>query len=317
MGKAVKKLVFRNSLSPGDIVVLTAAVRDLHRAYPGGFVTDVRTEYPELWAYNPYITPLDDSDPEISSVECHYPLIHKSNTVPCHFLHGFIEHLNEHLDLNICPTAFKGDLYLEDTERTPPRLPIEQPYWLIVAGGKFDYTIKWWASERFQQVVDYFIGKIRFVQIGLLEHHHPPLRGAIDMRGRTTLRDLIQLVHHAQGVLCPVTLAMHLAAAVEMPSGETALRPCVVVAGGREPMHWVAYPGHQVLHTIGALQCCSTGGCWQSRTVPLGDGDKKDSVYKRCHHVVGTLPKCMDMITATHVIRAIETYFEGGKCQYA
>ena len=29
-----RKLVLRNFQSPGDIVMLTAAVRDLHRAYP-------------------------------------------------------------------------------------------------------------------------------------------------------------------------------------------------------------------------------------------------------------------------------------------
>ena len=32
---APEKLILRNFQSPGDIVMLTAAVRDLHRAYPG------------------------------------------------------------------------------------------------------------------------------------------------------------------------------------------------------------------------------------------------------------------------------------------
>lgn len=38
----MRKLVLKNSQSPGDIVMLTAAVRDLHRSYPGQFVTSVR-----------------------------------------------------------------------------------------------------------------------------------------------------------------------------------------------------------------------------------------------------------------------------------
>jgi hypothetical protein len=39
----VQKVILRNFLSPGDIVMLTAALRDLHAAHPKRFVTDVRT----------------------------------------------------------------------------------------------------------------------------------------------------------------------------------------------------------------------------------------------------------------------------------
>src|SRR5580658_10110743 len=38
----MRKLILNNYQSPGDIVMLTAAVRDLHRTYPGDFLTDVR-----------------------------------------------------------------------------------------------------------------------------------------------------------------------------------------------------------------------------------------------------------------------------------
>ncbi len=39
--------MFKCNLSLGDIVVLTAAVRDLHAQYPGFFTTDVRTSFRE------------------------------------------------------------------------------------------------------------------------------------------------------------------------------------------------------------------------------------------------------------------------------
>src|ERR1700736_1540911 len=42
-GLFMRRLILRNSLSPGDIVMLTAAVRDLHLSYPGQFLTDTRT----------------------------------------------------------------------------------------------------------------------------------------------------------------------------------------------------------------------------------------------------------------------------------
>jgi hypothetical protein len=85
-----------------------------------------------------------------------------------------------------------------------------------------------------------------------------------------------------------------------------------VVAGGREPPHFTAYPHHQYLHTVGALRCCDNGGCWKSRTVALGDGDAKDAPDQLCVDVVGHLPRCMHMITADEVIRRVETYFDGG-----
>src|SRR4030095_6610141 len=121
-------------------------------------------------------------------------------------------------------------------------LGADVPYWLVVAGGKFDFTIKWWHFRRWQAVVDHFRDKILFVQTGQKHHYHPALKSVLDLRGRSTLRELIRLVYHAQGVLCPVTLLMHLAAAVECKPGGTAARPCVVVAGGREPPTWEAYP---------------------------------------------------------------------------
>ena len=146
-----------------------------------------------------------------------------------------------------------------------------------------------------------------FVQVGSLNHFHPPLRGVLDLRGKTEGRELLSLVHHASGVLCPVTFMMHLAAAVERPEGYTEARPCVCVAGGREPVSWERYPDHRFLHTIGQLACCQTGGCWRSRTLPLGDGDAKDSLAHRCVDVKGALPRCMDLISAERVVDEIES----------
>jgi hypothetical protein len=84
----------------------------------------------------------------------------------------------------------------------------------------------------------------------------------------------------------------------------------VVIAGGREPPHWEAYPGHQFLHTIGALPCCATGGCWRSRCHTVADGDLKDreSLCERPVQVEPNLrvPQCMAMIQPQDVIRAVE-----------
>lgn len=316
-----QRLILRNFQSAGDILMLTATVRDLHRCYPGRFVTDVRTSCSDLWIGNPWLTPLRDDEPGVRVIECGYPIIHKSNQVPWHFLFGFSEHLNEVLGLRIQPTEYRGDVHLTPEERewfarVQEARGEARPYWLFASGGKWDYTIKWWDAARYQQVVDHFRGRIDFVQVGETHHHHPDVRGVTDLRGHTTLRQLVRLMYHAQGAISAVSLLMHLAAAVEVKPGMPKNRPCVVIAGGREPPHFTAYPQHQFIHTVGALRCCDDGGCWKSRTLPLGDGDPKDAPGELCVDVVGQLPRCMDLIGADEVIRRVETYFRGGALSY-
>ena len=305
-------LILRSKLSLGDHVVLTAAVRDLMAAHPGRFRVDVDTPHPELWAHNPHLTPLASG----KVIDMSYTAaVNRSNTVPLHFLHGYRQHLEQVLGVSIPPGPFHGDIHLSWQERQW-KSQVEEiegagtRFWIIVAGGKTDFTAKWWEQARWQAVVDHFKGRIRFVQVGAKEHHHPPLRDVLDLRGKTDVRQLIRLVYHADGVLCPVTSLMHLAAAVPWKQG-AGLRPCVVVAGGREPWHWEAYPGHRFLHTIGELSCCARGGCWKSRVVPLGDGDEKDRSLCELPVSKGegvVIPACLDRITAADVIRAIEGY---------
>jgi len=317
------KLLLQNDQEPGDVLMLTAAVRDLHLSHPGQFKTAVKTPWPELWENNPYITPIDQIGEPDRTYECAYPLINFSNQRPFHFIHGFMQHLEWRLGVRIRPTDFHGDLHLSPQELPRPNHLIElrpnQPFWIIVAGGKKDFTAKWWNPTSYQKVVDYFRGKIQFVQCGGADHWHPSLSGVINQVGRTSLRDMIRLMYHADGVVCPVTFAMHLAAAVPLRPGQLS-RGCVVVAGGREPVQWEAYPGHQFLHTQGALECCATGGCWKSRCQPVGDGDPKDNDL--CIKPVSiaenlVIPRCMDLISPQRVIEAIELYYQGGSLRYA
>ena len=163
-------LILRSHLSPGDVVALTAAVRNLHRAQPGRFVTDVRTSARELWEHNPHITPLDEADPSVRTIDCHYPLINRSNAAPYHFLHGYAQHLEEQLGVRIPLTEFRGDIHLSAEERgwmsRVEELGFRGRFWVVTAGGKYDFTAKWWNPAGYQAVVDHFRGKIQFVQCG-------------------------------------------------------------------------------------------------------------------------------------------------------
>jgi ADP-heptose:LPS heptosyltransferase len=317
----VRRLILRSFQSPGDVLMLTSAVRDLHAAAPGRFQTDVRTSCPPLWENNPHLTPLREGDPGVEILDMHYPLVHQSNQRPYHFIHGYPQYLEDKLGLAIPVTRFRGDIHLSAEEKDQPlltKLGVPPRFWIVIAGGKYDFTAKWWNPDCFKKVVEHFQGRLTFVQCGEQGHWHPPLEGALNLVGKTTLREFVVLMHHAQGVLCPVTFAMHLAAAVDTPAGRPPLRPCVVVAGGREPPHWEAYPHHHFLHTMGALSCCAEGGCWRSRCQRVGDGDDKDR-RDLCDNPVQISPdlriaRCMNLITPADVISRIDLYLhsQGG-----
>ena len=307
----MKKIIFRNFQNPGDVLVLTAAIRDLHLCYPQRYITDIRSPFPELWENNPYITPIDDKESEVEFIDCEYNAIERSNRTPIHFLQGFIEDFNNKLNLEIKISSYMPDIYLSLNERALP-CSVERDkrkLWIIVVGGNSSTTVKWWDPTRYQEVVDHFENRIQFVQVGLVEDYHPRLKNVLNIVGKTTIRELILLMHYADGVLCPITFAMHLAAAVECRDKRWP-RACVVLAGGREPPHWEAYPHHQFLHTIGALSCCAFGGCWKWRTKPLGDGKCYDHYSYRCLFPDGEFPRCMNLIQPRDVIQKIEMYLQ-------
>ena len=309
----MEKLILRSFQSPGDVVVMTAAVRELHRQYPSRYATDVRTPVAALWEHHPDVTAIADG--EGRPLDMHYPLVNQSNQRPVHFLEGYCEYLAAQLELpSLRPQEFRGHIYLTDQEKgwvnqVEETARYKGRFWLVNAGTKRDFTCKGWPLEYFQAVIDQFRGRLMFVQVGAVEHEHAPLAGAIDLRGKTDHRQLIRLVYHAAGVLTGVSYPMHLTAAVPRPEWMIGLRPCVVVGGGREPVHWEQYPGHHYLHTIGALACCATGGCWKSRTVPLGDGDRKDRDL--CEQPHAGYPRCMWLIRPDEVIRTVERCLVG------
>ena len=318
-----RKVIFRNHQSPGDILMLTAAVRDLKLSHPD-ILIDVRTSAGEIWENNPHLTPLNEKDKDVEIYEVSYPLIHNSNEGQYHFIHGFRYDIEEKLKVKIKPTLFKGEIFLSEQEKSwisqVEEKGIKKDFWIIMAGGKYDYTCKWWNPDFYQEVVNHFKGKITFVQCGEEKHWHPKLKGAVNLIGKTDLRQFIRLIYHSSGVVCPITFAMHASVAIESKRGFKN-RPCVVIAGGREPSQWEKYPHHRFLETNGALDCCNNGGCWKSRCQKVEDGDSKDD-KNLCIYPVKlknrklSIPKCMDMIKPQDVIRAIEMYYEGGVLKY-
>jgi ADP-heptose:LPS heptosyltransferase len=267
------KLILKTSLSPGDVCTLTAAIESLHASYPGQFLTDVRTSCDAIFEHNPHITPLKENEAEV--IEMHYTdLINRSDQFPNPFLRGYCHHLSRVLGLPLELLTNRPHLYLSDQEKRWVHQIHEHftgkntKFWVFSAGVKKDFTLKQWPVEYYQEVVDHFLGRIQFVQVGHPDHDHPEIKHVINLIGKTNHRELIRLCYHTQGGLGPITYIQHLCAAFE--------KPYVALLGGREPVAWTQYPLQTTLHTLGKLPCCRTRACWKSRAVPLHDGMNQD-----------------------------------------
>lgn len=273
---------------------MTAALRDLHLAYPGEYETSVESPFPEVYQHNPYV-----SEPQADAlvVDMQYPLIHQSGQTGRHFTEGYRDYLEGIIGRPIPIHSMLPEIHLSQDELAwPSPLVLEHgetgPYWLINAGVKADYPLKQYPY--WQQVVDRLRDRITLVQVGDLSHEHPPLQGVLDMRGKTpSLRQLFRLSYHAEGALCAVSLQMVIMGAFQ--------KPCVVINGGRESVRWQTYQNHRFLSTVGALPCCRMDGCWKSRKNECLDWLRDEQV-----------PHCMKLIRPEDVARAVELYYEGG-----
>lgn len=297
VNKSSKKLILRNRLSPGDILVMTAAIRSLHMAHPGVYQTDVDTPCNTIFEHSPYITNLN-GDGQI--IDMQYPEIHKSGASGRHFSDGHRKYLEERLGIVIPQTGLLPDLFLTQDEKLWPSPLIKLSdfsgsYWVINAGSKGDYTLKQY--HRWQEVVDLLsMDNIQCVQIGVEEHNHTPLRGVIDLRGKTkNHRELYRLIYKSDGVLTCVSYPMHIAAALR--------KPCVVVAGAREGTRWELYPDQRYLYMNGAMSCGSYDGCWKSKTEECQKLTKTDK---------GIAPLCLELTRPEDVVRAVQLYYLGG-----
>lgn len=306
-----RPLILGTNQAVGDAVVMTAAIYSLHKAYPGKYITAVDSQWPDVFEHNPDVKLLEDVKmmPGVDRLNMHYPAIHDCNVRGIHFMDGWCEHLGASLGIRVPLLTNRPHLYFD----TPDPVPNvhDGGYWLVCSGGKNDFTNKLWGQHNYQEVIDLLKDKIKFIQVGATPEEHPPLRGVLNAVGGTTLRDLFEWTRRASGILCGVSLLMHIAAALE--------KPAVVIAGGREPVQWNAYPLQHYVHTVGILPCRSVQGqkgvaCWRSRVVSLGDNNELDK--NTCEYPVvvnpappgyGVLPKCMTLIHPRMVADLVAT----------
>lgn len=311
---STQKLILEQPQSPGDQLVLSMAIETLHLTYPRRFITDVDVSCPDIYLHNPHITNLKD-EKTARRIKVEYPAIHESDQRNVHFGQGFCEYLSKQLGVPLSLKVNRPYLYFSEEEngyisRVEEVTGKNTPHLVLNCGVKQDYTCKSWVPSYWQELVDllnaYFQGKVVIVQTGEEHHLHKPLKNVINQIGKTNTREFIRLCRSADMGIGPVTFMQHVMAALQ--------KPYVCLAGGREGKLFTEYPLQTTLHTIGALDCCKLGGCWKSRVVPLGDGDKKDT--ELCTNTVTLnneiVQKCMSIITPEDVFRSVVRYYEGG-----
>jgi hypothetical protein len=322
-------IILSSTLCPGDAVVMSGALRDLHRAFPGKYRTAIRNRIPEIWYNNPFVTPEKQLiKPRIID----WPWgIDGTNENRMHFMECWLRGLGDSLGIRIPMTEPNGDLYLSQSERKADVSNIvgtKRRYILLAASFKTDCRTKSWPKEHWQTLVDMirseFGHSFDLVQVGHSrtisesdanwlsdkggKHYSWPLSGTIDRIGRTGIRELMLAVRSSALVIGGITFVQHLAAS--MRKDDNSRIPHIEIAGGRESQFITQGHGCHVLHTIGLLPCCKTGGSWKSHLD--GPVPNQSPSSPQCLFPVSIgnsrYSKCMSMITPEsvfHVARMI------------
>lgn len=303
--KKSRKIILRQGQSPGDILTFTRALADFKLSYPD-YQIDVRTPAKEIWDNNPRLTPLDEKDNDVEIYTIGYDEINISGWSGLHFSDAFRHDIEKKVGVKIKKTGIRPELWLSKEElswynQAHCDLGWNGPYWIINAGRKPDNELKQY--HRWPEVVDllneYFKGKIKIVQIGHKDHIHPPLKGTLNLIGKTDLRQLIRLTYWAHGTIGPISLQFVMSAAAWNEDFNN-FQPSVCVAGGKEGVRWHLYPHVRYLYMNGALPCAKWDGCWLGGKQGL------------CKAIEKGVPRCFRMTKPHMIADAVISYYEGG-----
>lgn len=310
----MRNLLLTNRRALGDVVVSTALMRDIKRQYGDEINIAFHGTNRELFQDVPYLSKLRQAE-TVSLGYGHREWkvgIDMSTKCPQHFVKAYYEFFTRKTGIPVEMTELRPDLHVDD-----PCHPDAKGRWLAVTGGKTDFAAKIWHPRSWETLFRLAPNE-KFARVGALGKNniHHALRAGdnvVDLRGKTDVRGFVAAIREAKGVICGVTAAMHIAAAFD--------KPCIVIAGGREPWWWEAYTdvtrrinGHEgpplrnqvYLHTVGQMRCCTPNACWHSH-LPGRPGKTKF-----CSNVVTkdkiSYPACLDGITPYHILQAMEAY---------
>src|ERR1035438_8742540 len=185
---------------------------------------------------------------------------------------------NEHVLIRMCrlagisgPVELRPYVFLTAEELAAGKLAPDQVV-LQSSGLASPLSMKnrEWYPERFQELCAQLRSDVRVVQVG--SERDMKLEGAIDLRGKTSLRQTAAILANSLVFIGVVGFVMHLARAVDCRS--------VIIYGGREKPAITGYVANKNLY--GQVRCAP---CWL----------RNPCDFNR---------KCMDMISVDQVIAA-------------
>src|SRR5262245_12085447 len=94
-----RRMVLINTMAPGDVLVMSAAIGALGRQHPGKFKIGVASSANAIYEHNPFVQPMDSSMEGAEMLRVEYPGIHKSNQRPTHFMQAYVDFLAERLEV--------------------------------------------------------------------------------------------------------------------------------------------------------------------------------------------------------------------------
>ncbi len=212
----------------GDDLLLTAVAHELRKRNAGKIV--IFSKYPSLYEENPDVSAVYNLGLSTIGRRRHWgyggsipqygkydPVTDRDINAPAHFITTMCRMAGMTGNVDLRPY-----LYLRPLELKKGRLYSSQA--VIHSAGLALMRNKQWPTERYQAVADELQKEIQWIQLGLPED--PPIRGALDLRGRTTLRESAAIMATASVFLGEAGFLMHAARAVDTRA--------VIVYGGRE-----------------------------------------------------------------------------------
>lgn len=115
-------LVLHNKYALGDVICLSALVRDIQLAYPGQYTLHMSGNYQSYWKYCPYAQPMQ-GDPKARRIVPEYleGIKAAGRGSQIHFLSWFHEDFKRQTSVRVPVTKPKGEIWLPpvDTNSSP------------------------------------------------------------------------------------------------------------------------------------------------------------------------------------------------------
>ena len=242
-GCPARTLLF-GPLSLGDDLLCTTVLREARRR---GIPFSMMTGRPEIFANNPDpsgLIPVDDYyaralrrlgrtvvRPYYADADPDEP--NRDVFGPGHILASMCRRAGLTGEIALRPYVFLTDAELAAGLRAGRQIAMQS----TVAGSALPFANKEWLPARFAEVVNRLPEGCTAIQLGSASD--PPLPRALDLRGRTSVREAAAVLAASEAFVGLEGFLGHLARAVDCPA--------VILLGGRATAENLGYPGNEYL----------------------------------------------------------------------